>query len=316
MSTPLIATLTLNPSLDELFTLERLVADDLNRAESMARYPGGKGINVARVVRELAGRTAAYGFVGGRDGQWLADALDAMGVPHRFTRIGGTTRNNLKILTRRPPREWQINSPGPRIRRAEQQALVRAMAACRPRPAWWTFSGSLPPGVPADIYRRLIVLAHRAGISCALDADGAALAQGVRARPEFIKPNRREAERLVGQGLRDARDAARAAAALVRQGVGTAVISLGAEGAVLASREVEGAWRASSPSVRVRSTIGAGDSLVAGFVTGRVRGVSVLEAFRLGVTCGAACVMTPGTELCHRRDVLRLLPRVRLHRVL
>lgn len=312
---PLIATLTLNPSLDEIYTLDRFRPGEMHRAVGMARYPGGKGINVSRVVQELGVRTRAFGCAGGRDGQWLADALDALGVPHRFARLAGTTRNNVKMLIRRPRQELQINTPGPRIAAGELRALTRMLVACRPRPAWWVYSGSIPPGVPAGIYRRLIAWAHRDGIPCVLDADGPALAAGLPARPELIKPNRAEAERLLGRRLRTVRDAARAARALTQRGIAAVVISLGRAGAVMARRDTGGVWAAPSPPVRVDSTIGAGDSLVGGFLTGLVRGWPPAEAFRLGIACGAACAMTPGTELCRRADVERLLPRVRLRRL-
>ena len=315
MASSLIATLTLNPSLDELYTLDRLRPDDLNRAAGMVRYPGGKGINVSRVVHELGGRTLACGLAGGRDGQWLQDALDAMGVARRFTRIAGTTRNNLKILIRHPHQELQINTPGPRIAGDEWRALTRTLAACRPHPAWWVCAGSVPPGVPAAIYRRLIAQAHREGIPCVLDADGPALAAGLAARPECIKPNRAEAERLLRRRLRTVADVGRAAWALTQRGIGTVIISLGRDGAVMAARGDRDVWMAQSPSVRVDSTVGAGDSLVAGVLTALVRGAPRAEAFRLGIACGAACAMTPGTELCHRGDVQRLLPRVRLRRI-
>ncbi len=312
---PLIATLTLNPSLDEVYTVQRLDPHDLNRAEAMQRYPGGKGINVARVVHELGGATRAHGFAGGRDGQWLADAMDRLGVPHRFTRIDGTTRNNVKIVVCRPHREFQINTPGPRIAIAELRRLLRDMRVSDPSPAWWVFSGSVPPGVPPAIYRQLVAWAHQQRIPCVLDADGPALRAGLLAHPTCIKPNRAEAERLLGRRLRSLEAVGRAAHALARRGIEHVIISLGRAGAVLAARSTNDVWLARSPVVRVRSTIGAGDALVGGFLLALARGAAATEAFRHGVACGAACVMTSGTELCHRADVRRLLPRVRVRRL-
>ena len=316
MAPPLIATLTLNPSLDELFIVRRLRTDDLNRAERMERYPGGKGLNVSRVVRELGGRTIAYGFAGGRDGQWLLDALRRLRVPHRFTPIAGTTRNNVKIVVRQPRGELQINAPGPRVTAAERARLLRALDTARPRPHWLVCAGSLPPGVPMDIYRRLIATARHRGIACALDADGGALRAGLTARPDFIKPNRQEARRLLGRPVRTVGDAARAARRWADGGVRWVVLSLGPTGAVLATRDTRETWLAHPPAVRVDSTIGAGDALVAGFLVTLERGGSAVDALRQGVACGAACAMTPGTELCHRADVERLAPRVRLQRML
>ena len=138
---------------------------------------------------------------------------------------------------------------------------------------------------------------------------------GLLARPWLIKPNRQEAEELVGFRLSTAARVVRAARALVARGPQLAVVSMGPEGAVLACRASGDAWMAHPPAVKTESAVGAGDSLVAGFVVGWLRSRSLVEALRLGVACGSATAMTPGTELCHRKDVQRVLPRVRIARV-
>ena len=148
-----------------------------------------------------------------------------------------------------------------------------------------------------------------------LDSSGPALRQGLLAAPWLIKPNRQETEELLGRRLRKLSHVAKAAAGLVARGPQLALISLGADGAVLASRGRTAIWWAKPPTVPVDSTVGAGDSLVAGFVTGYRATRSLEEALRLGVACGAATAMTPGTELCHRKDAERLLPRVTIKRI-
>lgn len=148
-----------------------------------------------------------------------------------------------------------------------------------------------------------------------LDSSGAALRAGLAARPWLIKPNRDEAEELLGRRLRRITDAAAGARQLARRGPLHVMLSLGRDGAVLASRARPSVLWAQAPRVPAGSTVGAGDSLVAGFVTGWHRTRSLPQALRLGVACGTAAAMTPGTELCHRADVHRLLGRIRLRAV-
>ncbi|MBI3011184.1 MAG: 1-phosphofructokinase, partial [Candidatus Omnitrophica bacterium] len=307
-----IATVTLNPSLDEWMSLPALRAGELNRATGFARYPGGKGINVSRVVRELGERTVALALAGGEDGEILRRLMNRLSIPHDFVAVEGTTRNNYKIRTARPRALTEINTEGPRASRSVLRRLEERLLRRRPPPQCVVLSGSLPPGSPPGIYRRWIRILERRGIPTILDSSGAALAEGLRARPWLIKPNRFEAGELLGARLRRLADVAEAAKRLVARGPSLAVISLGPDGAVLASRMSDRVLMATPPTVPVDSAVGAGDSLVAGFVVGWRRTRSLHEALRLGVACGTAAAMTPGTELCHRADVQRVKPRVRL----
>jgi 1-phosphofructokinase family hexose kinase len=311
----MIATVTLNPSLDEWMELPSLRLGTLNRASGFARYPGGKGLNVSRVIRELGASTVAFGLAGGEDGTILLELMNRLSLRHVFVTVAGTTRNNYKIRTLRPRGLTEINMSGPEVSLATLRTLRRRLLTHRPRPSCIVLSGSVPPGVPASTYREWALTFRRLNIPCALDASGAALQQGLRARPWFVKPNRDEAEELLGRRLTGMRSVVKGVQELLRLGPAVAIISLGASGALMASAVPSGVWFARPPSVTVDSAVGAGDSLVGGFLTGWVQRRSLVEAFRLGVACGAATAMTPGTELCHRRDVQRLLPRVTLRRL-
>ena len=331
----MIVTVTLNPSLDEWVYLPSLRVGRVNRAVHFCRYPGGKGINVSRVVQELGARGLALALAGGDDGHILSRQLTRDGLAHRFVTVRGTTRNNYQIQTASPRAVTQVNAPGPRASAVAVRRLTQAVQrACR-QATGLALSGSLPPGTPADVYAALLGATRRAGLWTVLDASGPALRAGLAAAPWLIKPNRDEAEELLGRRLRRRRDIVRAALALTRRGASVVVISLGAEGAVMAVRSAahstpEPAWTgpaqsavrpaarvwwARPPRVRVDSTVGAGDSLVAGFLVSWLRRQSLTEALRLGVACGAAAAMTPGTELCHRHDVRRLVSRVKIEEV-
>jgi 6-phosphofructokinase 2 len=192
---------------------------------------------------------------------------------------------------------------------------MRRLLACRPRPQAIALCGSLPPGVPASIYAQWIRALRPLRIPAVLDASGTALQRGLAARPWMIKPNRQEAEELLGRRLTTIRMVVRAVTELLARGAACVVLSLGPEGAVLAAATPRGVWLARPPRVRVRSAVGAGDSLVGGFLVGWIARHSLVETFRLGVACGAASVMTDGTELCHRQDVQRLISRVTIRQL-
>ena len=311
----MILTVTLNPSLDEWVHLPSLLVGRLNRATGFTRYPGGKGINVSRVVRELGGRTMALALAGGADGHILSAQLSATGIAHQFVQVPGLTRNNYQLQTVSPPAVTQVNCPGPRASRAALAALRRLLLRHAAQSSAVALSGSLPPGAPVATYRDLVAAVRRTGALPILDTSGPSFKQGLGAKPWLIKPNKDEASEVLGRRLDRLPQVAAAARALLRLGPELAVISLGPDGALLAAQGQRAVWHARPPKVQVDSTVGAGDSLVAGLTVGWLRTGSLEKAFRLGVACGAATAMTPGTELCHRRDVLRLAPRVRISRL-
>ena len=306
----MILTVTLNPSLDEWMFLDTLRVGGLNRARAFARYPGGKGINVSRVVHELGGQTVAVALAGGDDGAILSRLLTAQHIAHQFVSVPGSTRNNYEIQTTTPRALTQLNMPGPRVSSGVLARLTRVVSRCAVKAQAVVYSGSLPPGAPPSTYRRLITRLAAHQVLTVLDASGPALRHGLTARPWLIKPNRAEAEELVGRRLRTRAQVMRAAVALTQRGPAHVLISLGEEGAVLASAAAQRCWVAQAPAVRVQSTVGAGDSMVAGFVLGWLRTHALEEAFRWGMACGTATALTPGTELCHRADVERLSRRV------
>ena len=311
----MIATVTLNPSLDEWMQLPVLHTGRLNRATNFARYPGGKGINVSRVIRELGQRTIAYALAGGEDGQVLQKLMNRLTVPHEFVTVVGSTRNNYKIRTEQPRLLTEINTEGPRVSVAAVETLRRCVFRRSPRPLAVALCGSLPPGAPSATYHRWIQALTRLRIPTILDTSGTALRRGLVARPWLIKPNRQEAEELLGRRLSNLRTMVRSALELLARGPSVVILSLGREGAVLASAAPREVWLARAPTVSVGSAVGAGDALVGGFLVGWVTRRPVLEAFRLGVACGTASAMTSGTQLCHRADVRRLLPRVVIRRL-
>ena len=311
----MIATVTLNPSLDEWMQLPSLRVGCLNRASGFLRYPGGKGVNVSRVIHELGGKTVAFALAGGEDGLILRELMNRLSIRHEFVTILGCTRNNYKIRTTRPRALTEINTAGPRVSRGALRELQQRLLGHAASLRCAVLSGSLPPGVPPVIYQQWIRALRHRGVPIVLDASGDALRQGLIGRPWFIKPNREEAEELLHCRLQRLPQVVEAVQRLRRFGPDIVILSMGSAGALLACSAHEGVWLATPPAVTVDSVVGAGDSLVGGFLVGWAKGRSFLEAFRLGVACGAATAMTPGTELCHRTQVYRLLPRIRVRRL-
>lgn len=309
----MISTITLNPCLDRIITVHGLMLDEANRWTKLSVYAGGKGIDVSRAIHEMGGKTIAYGFIGGAAGRTLEILLDEQEVPYNFTPIDQETRTNFIITDTKTKRQTRIDAPGPRISRREFERFHRKMMHLIPKPELIIAGGSVPPGLPANIYYDIIVEARGLGVKCILDSDGQWLAEGVKAKPYLIKPNIREAQGLLGQQLDTEEDIIAAAKALVRRGIEIVVISRGAQGLIAASREET--IKAVPPPVKVKSTIGAGDCTIAGLALSLRRGKSLIEACRLATAMGTATALTPGSELCHRDDVEKLLPEIQVSRL-
>ena len=306
----MIATITLNPSLDVVITVHGLALDDTNRWTNLRLYAGGKGVDVSRAVYEMGGRTVAFGFIGGPAGRQLEILLDEEGVPYMFTPIKQETRTNFIMTDTKASTQTRIDAPGPRISKREFERFHRRMTEIHPKPNLLVAGGSVPPSLPIDIYFDIITEATEFGVRSILDSEGQWLKDGIRARPYLIKPNVREAEILLKRELPTEESVIEAAIELLETDVEIIVISTGKEGLIAATKQK--IVKAVPPEVRVRSAVGAGDCTVAGLALKLVHNEPLIEACRLAVAMGTAAVLTPGTELCHREDVEGLLPQVKV----
>ncbi len=309
----MIATITLNPALDKTVTVRKLVVDDVNRWVTLRRDPAGKGIDVSRVIHRLGGETIAYGFMGGHDGKAVENLLRREGVKFDFIPIRHETRTNIIITDLETYQQTRINAPGPRVSAQELGRFMNRMCRLHSRLDFLVISGSVPPGVPNDIYAQLIREAKSKGVKTVLDSDDEWMREGVKAKPYLIKPNVKETERLLGVGLPAEEDIVHAALKLAGMGIAIVVISRGKDG--LIATDGNKVFRVISPQVKAKSTTGAGDSTVAGIVLKLSQGTSLEEACRFGAAAGTAAVLTPATELCRRRDVERLFPQVKAEEI-
>ena len=300
-----IVTVTLNPGIDKSSSVDHVVAERKLYCSAPRFEPGGGGINVTRAIRKLGGESLALYPCGGANGETLKFLLDQEGLSHRPVPVKGWTRENLIVLEESTGLQYRFGMPGPELAEEEWQRCLEQISALTPAPAFIVASGSLPPGVPQDIYARIARLGNRLGARVVVDSAGEplrlALAEGV----YLVKPNIGEFRDLAGSGGEDEAEVLDLARKTVSERQSEIIaISLGAAGVVMVSEA--GIERMQPPTVPIISKVGAGDSMVAGIVLSLSRGMSVQDAVRFGVAAGSAAVMTPGTELCRREDAERL----------
>ncbi len=309
----MIFTVTLNPAVDRELTVDEIAYDRVLRATQWQVDCGGKGFNVARMLKSLGVGSVALGFAAGKAGELLEEKLQALGIETDFVRIAGETRTNVSIVTAKNDRYMKVNEPGPTISQEDLTKLVQKVVEKSQPGDWWVLAGSLPPGVPPTIYAELTEIIQSAGGKVFLDTSDEALRQSCPAGPQLVKPNAEEAHQLTGLPVGNAAEIAAAAQAIRRQGPENVVISLGKDGALLADGET--AWLAASPEIVERNPIGAGDSMVAGLVWGLNEGQSLAEALRRGIACGAATASQRGTSVGTLDQVEELLKRVVLKEI-
>lgn len=277
MTTPAVITLTLNPALDRTVVIPAFTAGAVNRVESSSDRPGGKGINVGASLAEHGHKVAALGFLGRNNEAAFTAFFAALGIEDRFLRLPGSTRVGIKITDPVRNETTDINFPGLVPGCADLSALRAQVESLSGE--WCVLAGSLPPGVPASIYREFIDTLHARGVRIVLDSSGDALRHAIKAKPDVIKPNVHELETHLGRALPTEAAVIEAARELVAGGVGLVVVSRGAEGACFVTADE--VVTALPPPITVRSTVGAGDAMVAGVVAARLRGLSLADTARL-----------------------------------
>ena len=300
--TPRILTLTLNPTVDIAADAPAVQPVRKIRTTNESFDPGGGGVNVSRVLHELGGETLAVVAAGGVSGHLLLELLAEGGVPHQAIPIRGRTRMSHTVHDQSSHQEYRFVPEGPGLAPAEWQAALTVLETAEAD--WVVASGSLPPGVPEDVYAKAAAIAARRGQRFVLDTSGAPLKAALGAGLALIKPSRGEFAALTGEAEPEA-----AAMALVRDGkVGLVAVTLGHEGALLA--EPGGVLRLPALDVPALGAVGAGDSFLAAMVLALARGEAPREAFAWGMAAGAAAVMRPGTAHPRRADVVALRQRI------
>ena len=303
----MITAACLNPAIDRTVSVPSLVPGGLNRVAASRSDAGGKGVNVAVTLARLGEDAACVAFLPRENGRLIEEKLIAEGVERAAVPLNGAIRTNLKVFDEAKREITEINESGAPVNEADVSRMAKLLAEYAAKSDFLVLSGSLPPGCPASFYREVIERAP-ATCRCVLDADANRLREGLKAKPFLIKPNIHELRELTGEVIDTVADIDRAARSLIAQGVGVVAVSMGGEGAFITNGETS--LLAPRVDVAVRSTVGAGDAMIAGLTAGFSRGLPLNETFRLGVACATASVMSEGTGLIDRETCDALLNRV------
>ncbi|HEM3338906.1 TPA: 1-phosphofructokinase [Streptococcus suis] len=278
----MIYTVTLNPAIDCIVRLEHVETGSVNRMESDDKYAGGKGINVSRVLKRLGYPNTATGFLGGFTGQFIKDGLIAEGIDTDFVQVDQDTRINVKI---KADQETEINGLGPIVTDTQLAELEMVLAGLTKEDTV-VFAGSAPASLGNEVYNRLIPVAKKAGAQVVCDFEGQTLLDSLAHQPLLVKPNNHELEAIFNVELNDIADIETYAKKILEMGAQNVIISMAGDGALLVTPAAT--YFAKPIKGTVKNSVGAGDSMVAGFTGEYVRSQDPIEALKWGVACGTA----------------------------
>lgn len=303
-----IVTLTLNPALDKSTTTERLISEQKLRCTPMQVDAGGGGINVSKGIRKLGGQSIAVFPVGGQNGVALQQLLSASEIESRVVQVQGETRENISVTEQSSNQQFRFTLPGLEISSKTADDCLEIIKQIRPE--YLVASGSLPPGLSTEYIEKVAAFAKDISAKFILDTSGEALKAAADEGLFLLKPNLAELSHLVGVETLEMQEVDDAARQIIDQGkCEIVVVSLGAQGALLVTKqEIK---HIPAPPVQKKSTVGAGDSMVAGMVWALSEGKPPKEMAQVGVACGSAATLNQGTELFHPKDVERLLIWIR-----
>lgn len=309
----MIYTVTLNPALDKTVVISNFSVGSVNRIQSLRVDAGGKGINVSKCLDNLGIKSIAAVVVGGNTGQQLKGMLNELGISYLDTSVSEQTRTNLKIIDLDQGKNTDINEPGPNVSEATLKELRNHLGVKICPDDIVILSGSLPKGADVSLYKEWTNFFQSLGAKVYLDADGEAMRLGIQALPYLIKPNDEELSRLLGKPMDSLEDLLQAGHSLLDSGIQEVVISLGGKGALFLNQE--GSYLAEALTVPVRSTVGAGDSMVAAMAYGKEKNLPRQQQIQLAVAMGAASVMCDGTQAPEKDLVWELAKQVKIQEV-
>ncbi len=308
-----ILTLTVNPALDRIVTVDRLVFEDRAYIESTTEVAGGRGINASRVLTSLGVENTAVTTSGKEVGRKFEEQLQNDKFGQEIVKIRSNIRINLTISDRQGL-SVKLNELGPKLGVGEQDRIVRAVENLLPKSSWLMLCGSLPPGVDDHLYTRLIALAQANKVETLLDTDGDPLLYGLEGGPTVVKPNQSEAERLLNMALITRSQLIEAVQRIKGMGPKAVVLSLGSRGVVAASTS-EGVLEVVPPVIEAVCPIGAGDAMSAAIVWALNKGEPFSEALRWGVAAGTASTKLPGITLANLEQTKEIYPLTQITRV-
>ena len=308
----MIVTLTINPAIDRIISIDRLAFEDRAYINSSRESAGGRGINVSSVIHSFGGETLAVLISGGDSGKRLEGLLGKCGYRIAVVPVQNEIRTNLTV-TDKHGLTVNLNEAGPQLGKAEVARVERVVRDTLDHASWLMVCGSIPPGVPPAFYGKLVSMARHKKVKTLLHADGEALREGIAARPTVVAPNEQEAGRLLGQTLLTRTHFLEAAERIRQMGADSVVLTLGSRGAVGAF--ADGLMEALAPRIDAVCAIGAGDALMAAYAWARERRTSVADALRWGVAAGTAAARLPGMSFASLAQAREIYRQVEIRRV-
>lgn len=309
----MLLTVTANPALDKLYYVDKLIPGEDIRVRHPAAHAGGKGIDVAKVAKLLNVEVLATGFIGGHNGNFILDQLNEKGIREAFVRVRSETRVCINVYETNQGKPTALLEPGASVTEAERAQLVEKFRLSLGDCSLVTLCGSVPAGIGTDFYPELISIAKAAGKTVVLDTSGSLLEAGIKAKPDIIKPNRSEVSALLGRQVKTIPEVVEAAQEIRAKGIGTVIVSLGRDGAVYATPD--GVFRGTTPDIKPVNTVGCGDSLVAGYVTGILKKKSTEETVRLAMAVSTANALGSEAGFFRSPDLDALMPQCEAIRI-
>lgn len=300
----MIYTVTLNPSIDYVVQLPKLNLGEVNRLETSYKFPGGKGINVSRILRELGYANQAWGFLGGFTGEFVSDKLNQLNLDSHFTKIADDTRINVKL---KADQETELNAAGPKITKAEKQVFVSQFDELKENDVA-IFSGSVPSSLPETFYFDLIQKVKERHAEYAVDTTGEALKKTLPTHPVVVKPNNHELADLFGVELNSLAEIKKYGQKLIAMGAQNVMISMGGDGGMLVTKDH--CYRSAAPKGTVQNSVGAGDSMLAGFTGTFDATHDPVESFRYGLACGSATAFS--ADIATKAKIDEILPQIKI----
>ncbi|AMV59827.1 Tagatose-6-phosphate kinase [Pediococcus damnosus] len=302
----MIYTVTLNPSIDYVVQLPQLTLGEVNRLKTTYKFPGGKGINVSRILRELGYANQAWGFLGGFTGKFVSQSLQELGLDAHFTEIGDATRINVKL---KAEQETELNAPGPKITETEKQTFVAQFDELKAGDMV-IFSGSVPSSLPETFYFDLIQKVKAQKAEYAVDTTGEALKKTLATHPVVVKPNNHELADLFGVELTSLEEIKHYGRELIKMGAQNVMISMAGDGGMLVTQD--DCYRSAAPKGTVQNSVGAGDSMLAGFTGTFDATHDPVKSFRYGLASGSATAFS--ADIATKEKIDEILPQIKIEK--
>lgn len=308
----MILTITLNPSVDRRYNVENFETGKVFRSKETQYTPGGKGINVSKVLEILGEKPLASGFLGGRAGEYIQESLNSLNIENDFVNIDGETRSCIAIISEES--QTEVLESGPTISKEEEEMFFKRYTELVKKCRFISISGSLPKGLPLDTYKTLIEIAKEEGRNVILDTSGEALKIAIEAKPFLIKPNEDEIQNLLGKELEGEADIINTGKEILEKGIEIVVVSLGKEGSLVFNKN--DVYKVTVPEIELVNPVGSGDSMIAGFAAGLSRDYNLEKTIKLAAACGTLNAMEKETGCIDPKSLEFMMDKIQVQKII